>query len=78
MLNVFLILLLIAVIIYLISKRKDNDTWFEGFLDALLISDMIDLIGSLFKGIGSVADDWTGNGGSFSGGGSSGSWDFDD
>lgn len=77
MLNVFLILILIALIIYLISKRKDNDTWFDGFLDAFLINDMIDLIGGLCKGVGSVVDDWHGDGGSFSGGGSSGSCDFD-
>lgn len=77
MFNVFLILLLVALIIYIISKRKDNDTWFDSLLDALLINDMINLIGGLLKGVGSVADNWHGDGGSFSGGGSSGDWDFD-
>lgn len=72
-LAVISIIVIIAVIIYIISRRNDNDSWFGGFLDALLISDLIQLIGKIFSSVGS----WSGSGGGFSGGGSSGSWDFD-
>lgn len=70
MINLILIVLAVTLIIYIICRSKDNDSWLDGFFDALIISDLIEFIGNLVSSI-----DWDGDGGGFSGGGASGGWD---